>query len=113
MPGRGEAHLIARSQGGLGVEENLLTVCRICHDKMDNSTERTEMTARAEEYLRKIYPYWDRELFIYKKLINTTQEELLRFKRAEYLRKKEEKMKENAINTTPSGFMFIEEMEKC
>lgn len=109
MPGRGEAHIIARSQGGLGVEENLLTVCRICHDKMDNTTDRVEMIAKAEYYLKSIYPYWSRELLTYKKRINTTQEEQLKAKRAEFLREKEQKNKENRINTTHSGFMFLEE----
>lgn len=109
MPGRGEAHIIARSQGGLGVEENLLTVCRICHDKMDNTTDRAEMIAKAEYYLKSIYPYWSRELLTYKKRINTTQEEQLKAKRTEFLREKEEKTKENRINATHSGFMFLEE----
>lgn len=109
MPGKGEAHIIARSQGGLGVEENLLTVCRICHDQMDNSTERARMIAQAEYYLKSIYPYWDRELLTYKKRINTTQEELLKTKRAEFLREKEQKELENRKNTTHSGFMFLEE----
>ena len=109
MPGKGEAHIIARSQGGLGVEENLLTVGRICHDKMDNTTDRAEMIAKAENYLKSIYPYWDRELLTYKKRINTTQEELLKSKRAEFLREKEQKELENRKNTTHSGFMFLEE----
>ena len=109
MPGKGEAHIIARSHGGLGVEENLLTVCRICHDQMDNSTERARMIAQAEDYLKSIYPYWSRDLLTYKKRINTTQEELLKAKRAEFLRKKEQKELENRKNTTHSGFMFLEE----
>ena len=32
-----EAHIIPRSHGGLGCEENIVTACRSCHDKLDNS----------------------------------------------------------------------------
>ena len=47
-PGKGEAHFISRAQGGLGIEENLITACRECHDRMDNSTDRKEMLGIAE-----------------------------------------------------------------
>lgn len=109
MPGRGEAHYIARSQGGLGVEENLLTVCRICHDRLDNSTERENMLAKAREHLKKCYPYWDESLLIYKKGLNTTAEDVLKMKRAEYLRGSEVKNKTKAENTIMEGFWFIDE----
>ena len=33
---RGEAHYINRSQGGLGIPQNLLTTCPYCHREMDN-----------------------------------------------------------------------------
>ena len=39
-PGRGEAHFIGRAQGGLGVPENLLTVCRACHNQMDKGPKK-------------------------------------------------------------------------
>lgn len=109
MPGRGEAHFIARSQGGLGVEENLLTVCRPCHDKLDNSTNRKNMIAKAEKYLKSRYPYWDRSLLIYKKGLNTTVEDVLKKKRADFLRELEEKKRTKAENTTVDGFWFIDE----
>ena len=35
-----EAHYIPRSKGGLGIEQNIVTLCRPCHDKLDNTTER-------------------------------------------------------------------------
>ena len=32
-----EAHYISRAQSGLGIEENIVTLCRNRHDKYDNS----------------------------------------------------------------------------
>lgn len=66
-PGRGEGHFIARSHGGLGVPENILTVCRECHDRMDNSQARPMYLKRAEAYLRECYPDWNKEDLIFKK----------------------------------------------
>jgi 5-methylcytosine-specific restriction endonuclease McrA len=66
-PGRGEAHYIGRAQGGLGTEQNILTVCRPCHDRLDNSQARELMKRVAEQYLRSHYPDWDPEQLIYHK----------------------------------------------
>lgn len=66
-PGRGEAHFISRAHGGLGIEENILTVCRPCHDRLDNSQARPLMKTVAEQYLRSHYPGWDSEKLIYHK----------------------------------------------
>lgn len=65
--GRGEAHYINRSQGGLGVEENIVTVCRECHNEMDNGLLSQIYREKAERYLRGIYSDWDRNKYIYKK----------------------------------------------
>lgn len=53
--GNPEAHVISRAQGGLGIEQNIITVCRECHERMDASTDRPIYVAMAEEYLRRIY----------------------------------------------------------
>lgn len=66
-PGLPEAHVIPRSHGGLGVEQNIITTCRICHDRLDNSVHRKEMLQKAADYLKSIYPEWKRELFIFDK----------------------------------------------
>lgn len=66
-PGRGEAHFISRAHGGLGIEENILTVCRSCHDMMDNSTERRVMLQIAEAYLRENYRNWNKKDLVYDK----------------------------------------------
>lgn len=65
--GRGEGHFIKRSQGGLGIEENLITVCRECHYQMDDGLASELYLEKAESYLRSKYPGWDKESLIYKK----------------------------------------------
>ena len=67
QPGLPEAHFISRAKGGLGIEENILTVCRPCHNRMDNSTDRGLMLKIAEAYLREHYPDWDKGKLIYNK----------------------------------------------
>lgn len=65
--GRGEAHIIPRSQGGLGVPENIVTVCRSCHIEMDNGLHTKEYKAVAIAYIRRFYPDWSREKVTYTK----------------------------------------------
>ena len=61
------AHYIARSQGGLGIEENIITLCFDCHRKYDQSINRNWMREHFREYLQSKYPDWDEEKLIYKK----------------------------------------------
>lgn len=61
------AHYIARSQGGLGIEENILTLCPECHRQYDQSPRRQEMRNFFKWYLSNIYPDWDETKLIYKK----------------------------------------------
>lgn len=65
---RGEAHFINRSKGGLGIEENILTVCRNCHHQLDNGQAIKLYRSHAEKYLKSKYPNWNREKLIYNKL---------------------------------------------
>lgn len=69
-----EAHIFPRSHGGLGIPENIVTVCRSCHDKMDNSSARTGMLAYAKEYIRQMYGEWNEEKVAYRKSQNIAQE---------------------------------------
>ena len=62
-----EAHVIPRSHGGLGCPENIITACRKCHDKLDNSTNRKKMLFFAIKYLKRFYPDWKKEDFIFDK----------------------------------------------
>ena len=66
-PGNPEAHVIPRSQGGLGIEENIITVCRPCHDAMDNGKYRREFVEAAKDYLAKHYGTIDKDKLIYRK----------------------------------------------
>ena len=66
-PGRGEAHFIGRAQGGLGIEQNILTVCRECHFQLDNGQATKLYRQKAEAYLRAKYNDFDISALIYKK----------------------------------------------
>ena len=68
-PGKGNSHFIRRSQGGLGIEENVVTMCFHCHHIYDNGfgLNRQLITELTEEYLRDIYPNCNKEDLVYKK----------------------------------------------
>ena len=61
------AHYIARSQGGLGIPENGLTLCPACHRRYDQSTHRAEDREYYREYLKSKYENWSEEALIYRK----------------------------------------------
>ena len=66
-PGRGEAHFVKRSQGGLGIETNIVTACRWCHHQMDDGFYRDVYIQRAQDYLKEKYPDWKLSDQIYHK----------------------------------------------
>lgn len=61
------AHFIARSQGGMGTEQNGLTLCPVCHHLYDQSTAREEMRGYFREYLQDSYEGWNEAELYYKK----------------------------------------------
>lgn len=61
------AHYIARSQSGLGIEENILTLCPDCHGRYDNSENRATMRVILKCYLKGKYSDWDEEKLVYVK----------------------------------------------
>ena len=65
--GSGNAHVVNRSQGGLGIPENLVTACWPCHSAMDNGQAGKLLRMKAEEYLKSIYPDWDKSKLVYDK----------------------------------------------
>lgn len=61
------AHFIARSHGGLGIEQNVLTLCPACHQRYDNSSERSELREELRGYLKRRYPGLSEEELVYRK----------------------------------------------
>ena len=61
------AHYIARSQGGLGIEENVVTLCERCHWEYDQSRKRKALREKLRAYLQNNYPDWDERKLIYRK----------------------------------------------
>ena len=61
------AHFIPRSHGGLGIEENIVTLCINCHRRFDQTSDRSEIKIRLENYLKSKYPNWNEKNLIYKK----------------------------------------------
>lgn len=61
------AHYIARSQGGLGIPENGLTLCPACHRRYDQGSGRDEMRGYFRNYLQDHHPEWDERKLYYRR----------------------------------------------
>lgn len=66
-PGNPNAHFVARSQNGLGIEENIVTLCQDCHRRYDQTEARAFIRPVLERYLRSKYPDWDIKKLYYRK----------------------------------------------
>lgn len=110
-PGLPEAHVVPRSHGGLGIEQNIVTACRPCHDKMDNSTVRQQMLQVAADYLKRFYPDWNEQSLVYEKWhIDKAQEQIeeQKFSNIQGLNGKiAEKPQKDKADEPPDGFYFI------
>lgn len=69
------AHYIPRSQGGLGIEQNVVTLCgnfapNRCHYTYDFGTDgqREFIGRQIEQYLKGKYPNWNEADLYYKKV---------------------------------------------
>lgn len=60
-----EAHYVPRSAGGLGVEENIVTLCRKCHDLFHAGASWVKLAIR--DYLIAHYAGWDEKKLYYHK----------------------------------------------
>lgn len=62
-------HIVNKSQGGLGIEQNGVTGCRYHHGLLDNGNKglRNEMLRYIEAYMKLLYPDWRKENLSYKK----------------------------------------------
>lgn len=68
------AHYISRSQGGLGIEQNVVTLCteltpNKCHRKYDFGTkkEREKIKKIIRNYLKSKYENWNEKDLVYRK----------------------------------------------
>ena len=61
------AHYISRSQGGLGIVENGLTLCPICHRRYDQTTARMRMREFFRGYLMEHHENWNEEDLVYRR----------------------------------------------
>ena len=61
------SHFVKRSQGGMGIEQNIVTACPECHIRYDSGFEHKRMYEYTEKYLRKFYVDLDVEKLIYNK----------------------------------------------
>lgn len=69
--GRGfpNAHVVRRSQGGMGIEKNIVCLCYKCHKEFDEGTREQKERAyvRIVAHLKGFYPDWSKGDMIYKK----------------------------------------------
>lgn len=62
-------HIVARSQLGLGVEQNGVLGCRYHHSLLDNGNKglHREMDSMLQDYMRELYPGWTPDSVTYHK----------------------------------------------
>ena len=77
-PGGPHCHVVRRSQGGRGIEQNIVTLCGRCHESFDEGIgidrlrplgfqTRQDIETYIIDYLRGFYPKWTRESVTYHK----------------------------------------------
>ena len=55
--------------GGLGIEQNVVTLCMKCHNDYDNGNYRKELGNYIAKYLKMVYgATWDESKLVYNKL---------------------------------------------
>lgn len=109
-PGLPEAHVIPRSHGGLGVPQNIITVCRCCHDKLDNSTDRQQMLDVAVGYLKRYYPDISQTDVIYQKWEKDKVKRLIKEakdRKADALMDLEAQKADKDRGKLPQGFEYL------
>ena len=61
------AHYIRRSQGGKGIDQNIVTLCPQCHSDYDNGSKRIEYGEIIRDYLKGCYKNWNEKDLVYDK----------------------------------------------
>lgn len=60
-------HFVRRSQGGLGIPENIWTGCQHCHTAFDSEATDGPLHNQMRGYFRTLYPDWDERNLKYRK----------------------------------------------
>ena len=60
-------HYIRRSQGGMGIEQNIWTGCDKCHREFDSEASDGPLHSIVRQHLLNWYEGWDEANLIYKK----------------------------------------------
>lgn len=60
-------HFVRRSQGGLGIPENIWTGCLRCHEAFDSEATDGPLHREMRDYFKTIYPDWDKSSLVYRK----------------------------------------------
>ena len=66
-PGIPNAHYISRAHGGLGIEQNIVTLAPDIHHEYDNGTHQEEYGEKIKAYLQLHYANWNEKDLIYDK----------------------------------------------
>ncbi len=85
-PGMPCCHIVRRSQMGMGVEENIVTLCSPCHYAFDEGlgikrlrllgmNSQKDIMDYIVEYIKGFYPDWSEEKVTYRKWPNETDAE--------------------------------------
>lgn len=63
------AHYLPRSKGGLGIEENIVTLCNKCHYEYDfgDKEKRFEIRLFLMNYLKTKYENWNEQNLVYRR----------------------------------------------
>ncbi len=70
QPGIPNSHYIKRSQGGLGIEQNVVCMCVECHNAYDNGKDEKKAKMihdKVKKYLKRQYKDWKEDNLYYKK----------------------------------------------
>lgn len=61
------AHVVRRSQGGMGIEKNIVTLCPDCHREFDEGKCREALYVHIVNYLKGFYPDWSKADMVYRR----------------------------------------------
>lgn len=64
------SHYIKRSDGGLGIEQNVVCMCINCHNAYDNGKDKKKVKMihdKVKKYLKRQYKGWKEDNLYYKK----------------------------------------------